>query len=230
MTGGVTKSQKRVPLLTFRLRLLFFLWFCLYSLQWNFTVGPTAKSLDPTGAYIKRWVPELRSLPKEHLHAPWEATEAVRAQAGVFLGVTYPERIASVADVAAAKRRNLEAVRGLREIARKAGFVDENGYDVIKAPQGSCRGNPNGSRVRVFTKPEYRNPNATSRGGGGGGRGKGKGNGKTLSGGQATAQRKKRAKASAHPKSSKVGKRDSNKVVYKQLSFEEALRMDRSYH
>ena len=27
---------------------------------------------DPDGAYVKRWVPELRDVPHEHIHAPWE--------------------------------------------------------------------------------------------------------------------------------------------------------------
>ena len=28
---------------------------------------------DPEGRYVRRWIPELRSLPNAHLHAPWEA-------------------------------------------------------------------------------------------------------------------------------------------------------------
>jgi deoxyribodipyrimidine photo-lyase len=27
---------------------------------------------DPEGIYVKRWVPELRHVPAEHIHAPWE--------------------------------------------------------------------------------------------------------------------------------------------------------------
>ena len=27
---------------------------------------------DPEGAYVKRWVPELSTVPAEHIHAPWE--------------------------------------------------------------------------------------------------------------------------------------------------------------
>lgn len=30
---------------------------------------------DPEGAYVKRWVPELQSVPAEHIHAPWEMPE-----------------------------------------------------------------------------------------------------------------------------------------------------------
>ena len=176
--------------------------------QWNFTVGPTAKSLDPTGAYIKEWVPELRGLPPKFLHAPWEATEAVLAESGVELGGGgYPERMVEVIDVGAAKVRNLEAVRKLRKEAKEAGFVDGDGYDIIKAPRGSCRGAPNKGLVRVFTRLDYR-------GGGGGQRGRG-GQGRKRGGG--TSSRRGRNKG---------GKQGgASKQVFKQLSIEEAFRL-----
>ena len=140
--------------------------------QWNFTVGPTAKSLDPTGDYIRRWVPEVAELPNAHIHAPWDAPAGVLSQAGIVLGQNYPERIPSAVDVRAAKERNLEALHELRAGAKRAGFVDKDGYDVIKVPQGACRGHNNG-RIRVFTKPELRRTlserDANERGGANGG-------------------------------------------------------------
>ncbi len=30
------------------------------------------QKFDPDGTYIKHWVPELRNVPKEHIHDPWE--------------------------------------------------------------------------------------------------------------------------------------------------------------
>jgi FAD binding domain of DNA photolyase len=61
--------------------------------QWNFTLSPTSKAQDPSGSYIRTWVPELAALPREHMHAPWEAPLSVLEAAGVVLGDTYPERI-----------------------------------------------------------------------------------------------------------------------------------------
>ena len=45
---------------------------------------------DPSGAYVRRWLPELARLPDRWLHQPWEAPPAVRTGAGVRLGEDYP--------------------------------------------------------------------------------------------------------------------------------------------
>jgi deoxyribodipyrimidine photo-lyase len=45
---------------------------------------------DPTGRYVRRWVPELARLPNEYIHSPWTAPSAVLREAGVELGRTYP--------------------------------------------------------------------------------------------------------------------------------------------
>ena len=48
---------------------------------------------DPSGAYVRRWVPELARLPDEHLHAPWDAPRQVLDAAGIVLGRDYPRPI-----------------------------------------------------------------------------------------------------------------------------------------
>lgn len=48
---------------------------------------------DPTGEYVRRWVPELRELPNKFLHAPWTAPPGVLDAAGVRLDRDYPRPV-----------------------------------------------------------------------------------------------------------------------------------------
>jgi deoxyribodipyrimidine photo-lyase len=61
---------------------------------------------DPTGAFTRRWLPELAAVPDAHLHAPWRWTGA-----GQVLGRRYPEPLV---DPEAAARDAREAIAGLR--------------------------------------------------------------------------------------------------------------------
>lgn len=46
---------------------------------------------DPTGSYVRQWIPELARLPDEWIHRPWGAPYGILADAGVALGKTYPK-------------------------------------------------------------------------------------------------------------------------------------------
>ena len=48
---------------------------------------------DPDGAYVRRWVPELRDVPLAKLAQPWTMTEAEQEAAGCAIGRDYPEPI-----------------------------------------------------------------------------------------------------------------------------------------
>ena len=52
-----------------------------------------ATRFDPEGTYVRQWVPELKRLPKEWIHHPWEAAAATLRDAGVQLGLNYPQRL-----------------------------------------------------------------------------------------------------------------------------------------
>jgi len=67
---------------------------------------------DPSGAYVRRWVPEIAGLPDDYIHAPWTAPRAVLNDAGIVLGRHYPRPIV---DHQSARERFLEtAVSHLR--------------------------------------------------------------------------------------------------------------------
>jgi deoxyribodipyrimidine photo-lyase len=63
---------------------------------------------DPSGGYVRRFVPELARLPDRYLHAPWTAPAEVLARAGVVLGRDYPRPLI---DLAEGRRRALELFR-----------------------------------------------------------------------------------------------------------------------
>ena len=68
------------------------------------------KKFDADGAFVRRFVPELARLPDTLLHAPWEASAAELAAAGVTLGKTYPNSIVHLGE---GRDRALAAWRGI---------------------------------------------------------------------------------------------------------------------
>jgi len=52
-----------------------------------------SQKFDASGAYIRKYVPELGKLPDSCIHAPWEAAPSILKVSGVRLGETYPRPI-----------------------------------------------------------------------------------------------------------------------------------------
>jgi deoxyribodipyrimidine photo-lyase len=59
------------------------------------------RRFDPRGAYVRRYVPELRGVPDEFLAEPWSMPEEAQREAGCVIGENYP---APIVEHAAARR------------------------------------------------------------------------------------------------------------------------------
>lgn len=71
------------------------------------------EKFDPEGAYVRRWIPEIASLPNRWIHKPWEAPEDELRRAGVSLGKTYPKPII---DHAQARLKALDAFAQIKNM------------------------------------------------------------------------------------------------------------------
>jgi deoxyribodipyrimidine photo-lyase len=98
------------------------------TLGWQWTAGSGAdaapyfrifnpvvqgEKLDPEGAYVRRWLPELERLPARWVHRPWDAPPGILKDAGVKIGKTYP---APIVDHGAARARALAAFARVRRM------------------------------------------------------------------------------------------------------------------
>ena len=89
---------------------------------------------DPTGAFTRRWLPELAAIPDRHLQEPWKAENAE-----AVLGRVYPEPLIDHLAAAKTARQSIWAIRG------EAGFRAEAA--VIQTKHGSRKsGIPNRGR------------------------------------------------------------------------------------
>ncbi|CAG0899931.1 unnamed protein product [Cyprideis torosa] len=48
------------------------------------------KRLEPSGEFVRRYVPELQNFPTEWIYQPWQAPESVQEKSGCVIGKDYP--------------------------------------------------------------------------------------------------------------------------------------------
>ena len=75
--------------------------------------NPVKQSMeqDPTGAFIRAWVPELAGAPLSRLHEPWKMSAAEQAAAGCVLDRDYPRPVVDHEAAARAAKARVHAVR-----------------------------------------------------------------------------------------------------------------------
>jgi len=70
-----------------------------------------SERFDGDGIYLRRWLPELKTLDDKFIHTPWAAPEAALTAAQLQLGKQYPQPII---DLARTRALALEAYQALR--------------------------------------------------------------------------------------------------------------------
>lgn len=73
------------------------------------------KKFDPSGDYVRRWVPELAGLPDALIHEPWAGSAAALRRTGVELDRSYPRPLV---EHAFARRRALAAYAQIQAVGR----------------------------------------------------------------------------------------------------------------
>lgn len=73
---------------------------------------------DPTGAFTRHWIPELKDIPDTHLQEPWLAESA-----GAVLGRSYPEPIVDYKAAAKDAREKIWTVRRGDDFRAAAGAI-----------------------------------------------------------------------------------------------------------
>ncbi|MCB1682320.1 MAG: deoxyribodipyrimidine photo-lyase [Alphaproteobacteria bacterium] len=69
------------------------------------------KKFDPEGTYVRTYVPEIKNLPDNCIHNPWETPPSILASANITLGQTYPHPII---DLSTSRQKALEAYRTIK--------------------------------------------------------------------------------------------------------------------
>ncbi len=75
---------------------------------------------DPTGAFTRRWLPELCSVPDEFLQQPWNWPDA-----SAIVGTTYPARIVDLAASTAVAKDRIYGVRKSSAFYKASDVVQE---------------------------------------------------------------------------------------------------------
>lgn len=94
-----------------------------------------AQDHDPRGVFVRKWVPELRAVPLEHIFEPWKMPPAAQADARCQLGADYPAPLVQHLAASAAARSRVFALREGRVPPAKTDRKERRTQQVAPAQQ-----------------------------------------------------------------------------------------------
>ena len=95
------------------------------------------KKYDKDGAYVRRWLPQLKDFPAKYIYEPWKAPIADQKKAKCIIGTDYPKPIV---DHDVVSKLNMDRM--------------SKAYAAHKAADGASRsgGGENGGQKRAMTQ------------------------------------------------------------------------------
>ncbi|XP_062856908.1 cryptochrome-2 isoform X2 [Trichomycterus rosablanca] len=66
------------------------------------------RRIDPTGEFIRKYIPKLKDFPSCYIHEPWKAPEPIQKAANCIVGVDYPKPMVNHAE---SSRLNIERMK-----------------------------------------------------------------------------------------------------------------------
>ncbi|XP_074086628.1 cryptochrome-2 [Macrotis lagotis] len=102
---------------------------------------------DPSGDYVRRYLPQLKGFPSRYIYEPWNAPESVQKAAKCVIGVDYPKPIVNHAETS---RLNIERMkqiyqqlsryRGLCLLASVPSCMEDLSQPMVEAGGGQASG------------------------------------------------------------------------------------------
>ncbi|MPC19637.1 Cryptochrome-1 [Portunus trituberculatus] len=69
------------------------------------------RRIEPTGDYIRQYVPELANFPQEFIFEPWKASLAIQKEHNCIIGQDYPERIVNHTEASKSNSKIMKSIR-----------------------------------------------------------------------------------------------------------------------